>query len=434
MNIHEYQAKRIFKDYGINVANGAVCENLEQAAFALGLLNEGATGEDFSGENLGISLPLKGEIFAVKAQIHAGGRALAGGVKLAKGKERALQAAKELLHSRLITPQTPPGGLPVDKIYVEEALKFNREIYLSLAFDRNAERLALIVSKQGGTSVEQIASEHPEFIKKISIDPQIGLCDFHAQELVKFLELDKERFLKFYDLLGKIYKIYVEKDANLIEINPLVQTDEGEFYATDAKISFDDSALFRRPEIAAFADPAQSDASENIAKSQKLNYVKLDGDVGCVVNGAGLAMATMDIIKELGGKAANFLDVGGGATSEGVARAFGLILKDERVRVIFVNIFGGIVRCDRIAQGILQACESLNLSIPVVIRLDGTNAEAAREILRNSGLKGLHASENLLDGAKLAVSLARANLGAKILSDGENSGGTPFQNAFKGEK
>ena len=235
-------------------------------------------------------------------------------------------------------------------------------------------------------------------------------------------------------MLGKIYKIYVEKDANLIEINPLVQTDEDEFYAMDARISFDDSALFRRPEIAALADSAQSDASENVAKYQKLNYVKLDGDVGCVVNGAGLAMATMDIIKELGGKAANFLDVGGGATSEGVARAFGLILKDERVRVIFVNIFGGIVRCDRIAQGILQACESLNLRVPVVIRLDGTNAEAAREILRNSGLKGLHTSEKLLDGAKLAVSLAKANLGAKILSDGENSGGAPFQNAFKGEK
>ncbi|MBE2984273.1 ADP-forming succinate--CoA ligase subunit beta [Campylobacter sp. RM9344] len=387
MNIHEYQAKRIFKDYGINVANGILVANLNETKEALDVLQT--------------------DKFILKAQIHAGGRGLGGGVKITKDKQEALEWVASMLNTRLITKQTSKDAMLVEKIYIEEAIKFKQEIYLSLTFDRNNESISLIVSKNGGISIEEAAQISPHLIKNISIDPQIGLCLFHVQELVVFLDINKELALKLHETILKLYQIYIQKDANLIEINPLVLTQDDEIYALDAKISFDDSALFRHPEILALSDPSQADPSENEAKEQKLNYIKFNGSVGCVVNGAGLAMATMDIIKELGADAANFLDVGGSATSDGVAKAFRLILKDKNVKVIFVNIFGGIVRCDRIASGVIKACKEIGLDVPVVVRLDGTNAKEAMQMLKESALKGLHASQNLLDGAKLAVKLAK---------------------------
>lgn len=390
MNIHEYQAKEILKSYGISVMDGVVASSLSEIKEALNMLG--------------------GDSFAIKAQIHAGGRALGGGVKIAKSKDEALEFASAILQKPLITPQTPKNGIIVNKIYVEKTLSFKREFYLSFMFDRTHENIGLIISKNGGVSVEETAKTSPELIKFIAIDPQIGLCSFHIQELLEFLEFSKDLGVKFSKLLFSLYQIYTQKEAVLVEINPLVLGDDDEFYPLDCKISFDDSALFRHPEISALNDPSQSDESENIAKAQKLSYIKLDGSVGCVVNGAGLAMATMDIIKELGGEAANFLDVGGGANQEGVTKAFELILKDERVKVIFVNIFGGIVRCDLIAQGICEACKHLRLNVPVVIRLDGTNKNEAIEILNNSNLSGLYASPSLYEGVKMAVSFAKGEL------------------------
>ncbi|MBR8463964.1 ADP-forming succinate--CoA ligase subunit beta [Campylobacter sp. faydin G-24] len=386
MNIHEYQAKAILKSYGVNVARGEVASSADEIDTALRLLD--------------------GEKFAIKAQIHAGGRGLAGGVKITKSRDEAVKLGLELLGKRLVTPQTSKNGIIVNKIYIEEAVDVAREFYLSLAFDRDNENISLIVSKDGGTSIEELATHSPHLIKKVQIDTQIGLCEFHTQILINFLDIDKTMWEKLHEIITKLYKIYIEKDANLIEINPLVLTTNSEFYALDAKISFDDSALFRHADILELTDESQTDASENEAKAQNLNYIKLDGNVGCVVNGAGLAMATMDIIKMLGGEAANFLDVGGGATSERVARAFRLILNDKNVRVIFVNIFGGIVRCDRIAEGIIQAAEQVGLSVPAVIRLDGTNAKEALQMLKKSNLRGLYTSDDLLEGAKLAVKLA----------------------------
>ncbi|MBR8462890.1 ADP-forming succinate--CoA ligase subunit beta [Campylobacter sp. faydin G-105] len=386
MNIHEYQSKAILKSYGVNVARGEVASSADEIDTALRLLD--------------------GEKFAIKAQIHAGGRGLAGGVKITKSRDEAVKLGLELLGKRLVTPQTSKNGIIVNKIYIEEAVDVAREFYLSLAFDRDNENISLIVSKDGGTSIEELATHSPHLIKKVQIDTQIGLCEFHTQILINFLDIDKTMWEKLHEIITKLYKIYIEKDANLIEINPLVLTTNSEFYALDAKISFDDSALFRHADILELTDESQTDASENEAKAQNLNYIKLDGNVGCVVNGAGLAMATMDIIKMLGGEAANFLDVGGGATSERVARAFRLILNDKNVRVIFVNIFGGIVRCDRIAEGIIQAAEQVGLSVPAVIRLDGTNAKEALQMLKKSNLRGLYTSDDLLEGAKLAVKLA----------------------------
>lgn len=387
MNIHEYQAKKILKDYGINVMEGGVASNEDEIVNTINKLG--------------------GDSFAVKAQIHAGGRAIGGGVKIAKSKDEAVSFALNILNKPLITPQTPKQGIVVNKIYIEKTLKFKKEFYLSFAFDRTHEKISLIVSKNGGVSVEETAEKHPELIKFVGIDPQIGLRSFHVQEFLRFLEIDKELGVKFSKLLFSLYEIYIQKEAILVEINPLVLSDDDEFYALDSKMSFDDSALFRHSDILELNDLSQNDESENRAKEKRLSYIKLDGNVGCVVNGAGLAMATMDIIKDLGGDAANFLDVGGGANQDGVTKAFELILQDDRVKVVFVNIFGGIVRCDLIAQGICEACKNLELNIPVVIRLDGTNSKEALEILNNSNLKGLYASSSLYEGAKMAVKFAK---------------------------
>ncbi|MGB2553489.1 ADP-forming succinate--CoA ligase subunit beta [Campylobacter sp. MOP51] len=386
MNIHEYQAKAILKEFGINVAGGKLAYSSDEALQAAKKLN--------------------GDKFVIKAQIHAGGRGLGGGVKIAKSLSEVESIAKDMLHMRLITPQTPKDGKVVRKIYIEEALDISKEIYLSLAFDRKEENISIIASKEGGMSIEETAKDHPELIKKVNVDPQIGLRDFHILNLIGFFGFSKELSLKFSEILKKLYQIYISKDANLIEINPLVLTSKDEFYALDAKMSFDDSAVFRHSEILALKDDDEEEPSELEAKKSRLNYVKLEGNVGCIVNGAGLAMATMDIIQNAGGKSANFLDVGGSANPTSVAKAFEIILRDKNVKSIFVNIFGGIVRCDRIAGGILEAAKEFELKTPIVIRLQGTNSSEAMDMLKSAELKNLHVVENLLDGARLAVKFA----------------------------
>lgn len=386
MNIHEYQAKAILKEFGINVAGGKLAYSSDEAFQA--------------------AKELKGDKFVIKAQIHAGGRGLGGGVKIAKSLSEVESIAKDMLGMSLITPQTSKDGKVVRKIYIEEALDISKEIYLSLAFDRKEENISIIASKEGGMSIEETAKDHPELIKKVNVDPQIGLRDFHILNLIGFFGFSKELSLKFSEILKKLYQIYISKDANLIEINPLVLTSKDEFYALDAKMSFDDSAVFRHSEILALKDDDEEEPSELEAKKSRLNYVKLEGNVGCIVNGAGLAMATMDIIQNAGGKSANFLDVGGSANPASVAKAFEIILRDKNVKSIFVNIFGGIVRCDRIAGGILEAAKEFELKTPIVIRLQGTNSTEAMDMLKSAELKNLHVVENLLDGARLAVKFA----------------------------
>ncbi|WP_169940915.1 ADP-forming succinate--CoA ligase subunit beta [Campylobacter sp. RM15925] len=386
MNIHEYQAKAILKEFGINVAGGKLAYSSDEALQAV--------------------KKLKGDKFVIKAQIHAGGRGLGGGVKIAKSLSEVESIAKDMLGMSLITPQTSKDGKVVRKIYIEEALDISKEIYLSLAFDRKEENISIIASKEGGMSIEETAKDHPELIKKVNVDPQIGLRDFHILNLIGFFGFSKELSLKFSEILKKLYQIYISKDANLIEINPLVLTSKDEFYALDAKMSFDDSAVFRHSEILALKDDDEEEPSELEAKKSRLNYVKLEGNVGCIVNGAGLAMATMDIVQNAGGKSANFLDVGGSANPASVAKAFEIILRDKNVKSIFVNIFGGIVRCDRIAGGILEAAKEFELKTPIVIRLQGTNSSEAMDMLKSAELKNLHVVENLLDGAKLAVKFA----------------------------
>ncbi|MFL1706951.1 ADP-forming succinate--CoA ligase subunit beta [Campylobacter sp. MOP7] len=386
MNIHEYQAKAILKEFGINVAGGKLAYSSDEALQAAKKLN--------------------GDKFVIKAQIHAGGRGLGGGVKIAKSLSEVESIAKDMLGMSLITPQTSKDGKVVRKIYIEEALDISKEIYLSLAFDRKEENISIIASKEGGMSIEETAKDHPELIKKVNVDPQIGLRDFHILNLIGFFGFSKELSLKFSEILKKLYQIYISKDANLIEINPLVLTSKDEFYALDAKMSFDYSAVFRHSEILALKDDDEEEPSELEAKKSRLNYVKLEGNVGCIVNGAGLAMATMDIIQNAGGKSANFLDVGGSANPASVAKAFEIILRDKNVKSIFVNIFGGIVRCDRIAGGILEAAKEFELKTPIVIRLQGTNSTEAMDMLKSAELKNLHVVENLLDGARLAVKFA----------------------------
>ncbi|QKF92187.1 ADP-forming succinate--CoA ligase subunit beta [Campylobacter sp. CCUG 57310] len=386
MNIHEYQAKAILKEFGINVAGGKLAYSIDEALQAAKKLN--------------------GDKFVIKAQVHAGGRGLGGGVKIAKSLSEVESIAKDMLGMSLITPQTSKDGKVVRKIYIEEALDISKEIYLSLAFDRKEENISIIASKEGGMSIEETAKDHPELIKKVNVDPQIGLRDFHILNLIGFFGFSKELSLKFSEILKKLYQIYISKDANLIEINPLVLTSKDEFYALDAKMSFDDSAVFRHSEILALKDDDEEEPSELEAKKSRLNYVKLEGNVGCIVNGAGLAMATMDIIQNAGGKSANFLDVGGSANPASVAKAFEIILRDKNVKSIFVNIFGGIVRCDRIAGGILEAAKEFELKTPIVIRLQGTNSTEAMDMLKSAELKNLHVVENLLDGARLAVKFA----------------------------
>jgi succinyl-CoA synthetase beta subunit len=387
MNIHEYQAKEIFRAYGVPVPRGQVAFTVDEAVEAA--------------KNLG------GKLWVVKAQIHAGGRGLGGGVKLAKTIDEVRELADQILGMTLVTHQTGPEGKLVQKVYIEEGADIQKEFYLGMLLDRAAEMPVMMASTEGGMEIEKVAAETPEKIVKVNIDPAVGFQGFHGRKLAFGLGLAKEEIGPFIKFAQALYKVYMDKDAEMIEINPLIKTGDGKFLALDAKMGFDDNALGRHPDILEMRDLSEEEPTEVEAKQHGLSYIKLDGNVGCMVNGAGLAMATMDIIKHEGGEPANFLDVGGGANPETVAKGFEIILKDPNVKAIFVNIFGGIVRCDRVANGILEATKITDVNVPVVVRLDGTNAEEAAEILKNSGIKNIIPAEDLADGAKKAVEAAK---------------------------
>jgi succinyl-CoA synthetase beta subunit len=385
MNLHEYQSKRLFADYGIPVPRGIPAETADAAVAAA--------------EELG------GDLWVVKAQVHAGGRGKAGGVKLARSTDEVRQHAEAMLGTQLVTHQSGPEGLPVNVVYVEEGSGIDRELYLSMLVDREVSRVAFIASAAGGMDIEQVAAETPEKIFTVAIAPDAGLQDYQARQLAFGLGLDKKQVRQFGNLVKRLYKLYQECDASLVEINPLITTATGDVIALDAKINIEGNALYRQPEIVKMRDLSQEDEREREAAEHDLNYVSLDGNIACMVNGAGLAMATMDIIKLHGGTPANFLDVGGGATSERVTEAFKLILSNENVAAILVNIFGGIVRCDLIAQGIVAAVKEVGVEVPVVVRLEGTNVETGRALLKDSGLD-IIAANDLADAAKKAVAAA----------------------------
>ena len=385
MNLHEYQSKKLFTEYGIPVPEGIPAETAE-AAYAA-------------------ATELGGDLWVVKAQVHAGGRGKAGGVKLAHSAEKVQQYAAGMLGTMLVTHQSGPEGLPVDVVYVEEGSEIERELYLSMLVDREVSKVSLIASAAGGMDIEQVAAETPEQILTTAIDPEAGLQDAQAGELSAGLGLDEKQSAQFADLIKRMYELFVSCDASLVEVNPLIITGSGDVLALDAKINIEDNALFRQERLTELRDPRQEDEKEREAAEHDLNYVSLDGDIACMVNGAGLAMATMDLIKLHGGEPANFLDVGGGATSERVASAFKLILSNENVKAILVNIFGGIVRCDLIAQGIISAVKEVGVRVPVVVRLEGTNVIKGRTLLAESGLDIISA-DDLTDAAQKVVAFA----------------------------
>jgi succinyl-CoA synthetase beta subunit len=385
MNLHEYQAKDVFRTYGIPVPPGRVAQSPEEAASAAEILG--------------------GSSWVVKAQVHAGGRGKAGGVKLVKDLAAVRAAAAAMLGQRLVTKQTGPEGLPVERVYVESASEIERELYLSLTLNRDRGRIAIIASAAGGMDIEEVAEKDPAKILSVTIDPAAGLQPYQCRKLAFGLSFVGEQITQFQAIAFALYRLYLGVDASLIEVNPLIVTRAGQLVALDAKINIDANALMRQPQIAALRDPSQEDPMERRASEHDLNYVSLDGDIACMVNGAGLAMATMDLIKLHGGKPANFLDVGGGATSERVTAAFQLILSNPRVRAILVNIFGGIVRCDLIAEGVINAVKNVGVKVPVVVRLEGTNAPLARDMLAKSGLT-ITAASDLTDAARKAVGLA----------------------------
>jgi succinyl-CoA synthetase beta subunit len=385
MNLHEYQSKRLFAEYGIPVPRGIPADSADSAVAAA--------------EELG------GELWVVKAQVHAGGRGKAGGVKLARTLDEVREHADGMLGKTLVTHQTGPEGLPINTVYVEEGSGIDRELYLSMLVDREVSRISFIASAAGGMDIEKVAAETPEKIFSVAVAPDAGLQDYQARILGFGLELDKQQLRQFGDLIKKMYRLYLECDASLVEVNPLITTKSGDVMALDAKINIDGNALFRQPQIAELRDESQEDEAERKAAEHDLNYVSLDGNIACMVNGAGLAMATMDLIKLHGGDPANFLDVGGGATAERVAAAFKLILSNDSVEAILVNIFGGIVRCDLIAEGIVTAVKEVGVSVPVVVRLEGTNVDKGREILANSGLD-IIAADDLTDAAQKVVAAA----------------------------
>ncbi len=386
MNLHEYQSKKIFAAYGIPVPTGEVAASADEAMAA--------------------AQKLGGELWVVKAQVHAGGRGKAGGVKVARDFDAVYAAANGMLGQRLVTRQTGAEGLPINQVYIESGSDIEREIYLSLTLNREKSRIAVVASSAGGMDIEEVAAKEPEKILSVVIHPAVGLEAYQARELAFGLGFSGAQIGEFTAILKALYKLYIEQDASLVEVNPLIVTRAGKLVALDAKIGIDPNALFRHPELVALRDRSQEDPIEARAAEHDLNYVSLDGDIACMVNGAGLAMATMDIIKLYGAKPANFLDVGGGATAERVTAAFELILSNPRVRAILVNIFGGIVRCDVIAEGIIAAVKKVDVKVPVVVRLEGTNAKQAREMLASSGL-AVTPADGLTDAAKKVVAAAR---------------------------
>jgi len=385
MNLHEYQSKKILASYGVPVPDGRVASSPQEAVAA--------------------AQALGGAAWVVKAQVHAGGRGKAGGIKLVRDLEAVGSAAASMLGQRLVTAQTGATGLPIERVYVEAASDIERELYLSLTLNRERARIALVASAAGGMDIEQVAKKSPAKILSLTVHPVTGLQPFQCKQLGFGLGLASPQLEAFQSLALGLYRLYLERDASLIEINPLIVTRQGALVALDAKLDIDANALFRQPVMAALRDVGQEDPMERRASEHDLNYVSLDGNIACMVNGAGLAMATMDLIKLHGGQPANFLDVGGGATSERVTAAFELVLSNPKVRAILVNIFGGIVRCDLIADGIVNAVKNVGVAVPVVVRLEGTNAELAREHLAQSGLS-IIAAADLTDAARKVVAAA----------------------------
>lgn len=386
MKIHEYQAKEILRKFNVEVPKGKVAFTPEEAVEA--------------------AKEIGGELWVVKAQIHAGGRGKGGGVKLARSLDEVYEISKQMIGMRLVTHQTGPEGKLVQRVLIEEGMNIEKELYVGITLDRSTSKNVVMVSTEGGVEIEKVAAETPEKILKEYVEPSIGLQQYQARKLAFGLGLEGDKFKNAVKFLIGLYKAYEETDASLAEINPLVVTKEGKVLALDAKMNFDDNALFRHPEIVELRDLNEEEPLEIEASKYNLNYIKLDGNVGCMVNGAGLAMATMDIIKLAGGEPANFLDVGGGASAETVENGFRIILSDPNVKAILINIFGGIVRCDRVAQGVIEASKKVNVNVPIVIRLEGTNAEEAAQLLNNSGLNFLVAT-SLKDAAEKVTSVIK---------------------------
>lgn len=382
MNLHEYQAKQLFARYGVPVTRGEIATTPAQAAAAANRLG--------------------GQLWVVKAQVHAGGRGKAGGVKIARNSDEVREAANAMLGSRLTTKQTGPEGLPINQVFVEAGSAIERELYLSMLVDRGQERVAIMVSQDGGMDIEEVAVKTPERIITVAIHPAAGLQPYQSRKLGFALGLGAAQIKQFIDLTMNLYRLFDESDASLLEINPLIVNRAGDLVALDAKITIEDNALFRQPDLQAQRDPTQEDPMERRAAEHDLNYVSLDGNIACMVNGAGLAMATMDLIKLHGGEPANFLDVGGGATPGRVAAAFKLILSNPAVKAILVNIFGGIVRCDDIAEGIINAVREIEVAVPVVVRLEGTNVDQGKALLAGSGLD-IATANDLTEAARKVV-------------------------------
>lgn len=382
MNIHEYQAKELLKQYGVAVPQGFPAMSADEAVAAA--------------EKLG------GSVWVVKSQIHAGGRGKGGGVKVVKSVEDVRAEAERMLGMQLITHQTGPEGQKVRRLYIEEGADIARELYLSVLIDRATSRVIFMASTEGGMDIEEVAETNPEKIIKVSIDPATGIQAFHARKIAFGLGLEGDALKKAVKFMMAMYKAFIDLDASIVEINPLVVTGDGDVIALDAKMNFDDNALFRQKHVAEMRDEDEEDEKERIANDHDLSYVALDGNIGCMVNGAGLAMATMDIIKLYGGEPANFLDVGGGATAERVTAAFKIILSDANVKGVLVNIFGGIMKCDVIAEGVIAAAKEVSLSVPLVVRLEGTNVDQGKKILSESGLP-IIAADNLGDAAQKVV-------------------------------
>jgi succinyl-CoA synthetase beta subunit len=390
MKIHEYQAKELFRRYGIPVPEGEVAFEVDRAVEIAG----------------GLIKKLGNETVVVKAQIHAGGRGKGGGVKVVKGVDGAKEAAAAILGMNLVTHQTGPSGKKVARLLVEQGMGIARELYLGAVVDRDQRQICMMASTEGGMEIEEVAAKTPERILKVWFDPSTGLMPFQGRKLAFGLGLEGKQVGKAVKVMTALANLFVKEDASLVEINPLVVTEEGDVIALDAKLNFDDNAAYRHKGQEELRDETEENPVETQATALGFSYVGMDGDIGCCVNGAGLAMATMDIIKHEGGEPANFLDVGGGADAERVKKAFKLILSDSRVKAIFVNIFGGILRCDVLAEGVVGAASEMGIEVPLIVRLEGTNVDMGRKILAESGLK-IHSAKDMADGAQMAVKLAR---------------------------